>query len=449
MQLITSVSGIRGIIGETLTPGVAADAGCAFASFTGGGTIIVGRDSRVSGEMVKSAVISGLLACGCDVVDIGIGTTPTTALAVAHRKASGGIMITASHNPAPWNGIKYFSAEAVAPPQPVVEQILARFHNRDFTLVPAAETGSVTRDDTATAHHVDTVLRTVDVDAIRARRFQVVLDSVNGGGGPAGRQLLEALGCDVVHVNGEPTGRFAHTPEPIAENLTDLCHQTRRAGAAVGFAQDPDADRLAIVDENGRYIGEEYTLALAARQVFATNPGPACANLSTSRMIDDVAARYDGCTVHRSAVGEANVADAMKAHRCVVGGEGNGGVIDPRVVYVRDSLVAMALVLQLMTSESKPVSALVDAIPRYASFKQKFECRPPRIAAVLAAMRDAFKKERITEIDGIRIDWPNGWVHVRGSNTEPIMRVICEAADAKAGEALMARVRQVVDAVPA
>jgi phosphomannomutase len=448
MQLITSVSGIRGIVGETLTPSVAVDAGCAFASFAGRGTIIVGRDSRVSGEMIKSAVISGLLACGCDVVDIGICTTPTTALTVAHRKAAGGIMITASHNPAPWNGIKFFSADAVAPPKPIVEPILDRFRDRDFALVPATEVGSMTCDDTATAHHVNTVLGTVDADAIRARRFKVVLDSVNGGGGPAGRQLLDALGCEVTHVNGEPTGRFAHTPEPIAENLTDLCDQTRNAGAAIGFAQDPDADRLAIVDENGRYIGEEYTLVLAAWQTFATRPGPACANLSTSRMIDDVAARFEGCPVHRSKVGEANVADVMKAQHCVVGGEGNGGVIDPRVVYVRDSLVAMALVLQLMTSQSRPISALVDDIPRYASIKQKFECNPQRTAAVLAAVREAFQQERISDVDGIRIDWDRGWVHVRGSNTEPIMRVVCEAADTNTGEALIARVREVVDAVP-
>jgi phosphomannomutase len=444
-----SVSGIRGIVGDTLTPSVATEAGCAFGTFVDGAPVVVGRDSRVSGDMVRSAVVSGLLACGCDVIDIGIGTTPTTALMAAHRQAAGGIMITASHNPMPWNGIKFFSADAVAPPKPVVDQILALFHSRDFKLVPADATGRVSRDDSSIPLHVETVLQTVDADAIRRQRFKVVLDSVNGGGGPAGRALLEALGCDVVQVNGEPTGRFAHTPEPIAENLTDLSEHTRKAGADIGFAQDPDADRLAVVDENGRYVGEEYTLVIAAKEVFATRPGPACANLSTSRMIDDVAAEFAGCTVHRAAVGEANVAEVMKAHDCVVGGEGNGGVIDPRVVHVRDSLVAMALVLQRMTSESRPISQIVDAVPRYASIKQKFECSPERVAAVLSAVQDAFRGERVSDLDGIRIDWPNGWVHIRGSNTEPIMRVVCEAADENTGEALVARVRQVVDDVPA
>lgn len=447
MTLMTSISGIRGIVGESLTPQVATDAGCAFATYLGGGTVVIGRDSRLSGPMVRSAVVAGLTACGCDVIDAGVGTTPGVAIMVARHRAAGGVMITASHNPLPWNGIKFFTADAVAPPAPVVEDILSVFRERNFQLAPTEQVGQVSHDESVHDHHVSLVLETVNVEAIRRRKFNVTLDSVNGAGGPAGRQLLEALGCRVFHVNGEPTGRFAHPPEPVADNLTDLCRQTREAGADVGFAQDPDGDRLAVVDEAGRYLGEEYTLVLAARHVLAARPGPACANLSTSRMIDDVAAGYEGCTVHRSAVGEANVADAMKRHNCVIGGEGNGGVIDPRVVYVRDSLVAMALILQLLTDEDQPLSEVVDGLPRYALVKQKFDCTRERIAAVLSAVKQRFSAEKLNDVDGVRIDWPEGWVHVRGSNTEPIMRVIAEARDDATAHDLITRVRAVVDSV--
>ncbi|MBN1513829.1 MAG: phosphoglucosamine mutase [Phycisphaerae bacterium] len=447
MQLITSVSGIRGVVGETLTPHLAADAAAAFATFIGRGLIVVGRDSRQSGDMVKSAVVSGLLACGCDVVDVGVCATPTTAMMVTRHKAAGGVMITASHNPKPWNGIKFFGAEGCAPPKPLAEKILGVLAARDFRFVPTEKVGRLACDETAVTQHVEAVLKTVDAAAIRKRRFRVVLDSINGGGAVGGRQLLEALGCDVVHVNGEPNGDFAHTPEPTADNLVDLTRQTREAGAAAGFAQDPDADRLAIVDETGRYIGEEYTLVLAARQVLNRRRGNVAVNLSTSRMIDDLVARYDGCAVYRSAVGEANVVEVMKRENCIFGGEGNGGVIDPRIVYVRDSLISMALVLQLLADEARPLSQVVADLPSYASVKQKFECSPDRTAKILAAVRKAFADEKTSDVDGLRIDWPDGWVHIRGSNTEPIMRVIAEARDEDRARALCVRVRAVADAV--
>ncbi len=304
------------------------------------------------------------------------------------------------------------------------------------------------RDETANTIHVERVKRVVDVGRIRARGYHVVLDSVNGAGGPAGRMLLEDLGCRVTHLNSEPTGQFAHTPEPIRENLTELSAATVSAGADVGFAQDPDADRLAIVDAQGTYIGEEYTLALAARHAFSTRPGSACANLSTSRMIDALAeAAGNGCSVLRSAVGEANVVDLMRRSDCVIGGEGNGGVIDPRVVFVRDSLTAMALTLQVMVDMDASLADVVATIPRFEMIKQKFECDGARIDRALDAVRTAFAKERLSTVDGVRIDWPEGWVHVRGSNTEPIMRVIGEADDAATAEHLIGRVRTVVDGV--
>jgi phosphomannomutase len=251
-----------------------------------------------------------------------------------------------------------------------------------------------------------------------------------------------------VHINAEPTGHFAHVPEPLAENLTQLCEAVRAQKADAGFAQDPDADRLAIVDEAGRYIGEEYTLALAARYMFGAHPGPAAANLSTSRMIDDLAASAGGpCKVHRSAVGEANVVSAMKEFGCVFGGEGNGGIIDPRVVPVRDSLVSMALTLQLLTESGKTVSALVAEIPRYTMVKTKFECSKERIARVLSAVRDRYARERVNDIDGVRIDFADGWVHVRGSNTEPIIRIIAEGTTPERTDALIAGVRSIADSI--
>lgn len=448
MSLMVGVSGIRGIVGQTMTPQLAVRAGCAMAAFCEGGRVVIGRDSRPSGPMARSGVVCGLLAGGCEVIDLGIVPTPTVGLMVRHTDAAGGIMLTASHNPAQWNGIKFISAEGASPPGSVAQRIIDRFEREAFHFADHTGVGSLRTDNTAVQRHVDAVLGIVDVDAIRKRGFRVMLDSVNGAGGPAGRMLLEQLGCDVVHINADPTGVFAHTPEPIAENLTDLCAKTRAAGADVGFAQDPDADRLAVVDDRGVFIGEEYTLALGVLRVLATHPGPACANLSTSRMIDDIAARFGGsCVVYRSAVGEANVVEMMKQHHCVIGGEGNGGLVDPRVVDIRDSLTSMAIILELMTVENKSVSAIVESLPRYAMVKQKFECSRQRIARVLDAVKMKFADAKVSTLDGVRIDWPQGWVHVRGSNTEPIMRVISESNDESSAHELIEKVRAVVDAV--
>ena len=443
-----SVSGIRGIIGETLTPQLAVDLGCTFAAQVQGGRVVLARDSRPSGPMVHSAVLSGLLAGGCEVIDLGIVSTPGAGLMVNALHADGGIVITASHNPAIWNGIKFLTRDGTAPPAAEARRILDAYQARAFRLVPVDRLRGVARDDSTHRRHVDKVLEIVQAEAIRQRRFRVVLDSVCGAGGPAGRLLLEALGCQLTHVAAEPTGHFPHPPEPLPENLTGLSAAVLQAQAAIGFAQDPDADRLAIVDETGTYIGEECSLALAARHVFATHPGPVAANLSTSRMIDDLARQAGaGCVVHRSAVGEANVVEAMKAHRCVLGGEGNGGVIDPRVVYIRDSLVGMALALQVLTDDGRPLSRIVADLPRYHMVKQKFPCAPQRVQAVLTTLKSTFARERLNDADGVRIDWPEGWVHVRGSNTEPIMRVIAEAGSPGAADELVSRVRTLIDRV--
>lgn len=445
--LMLSVSGARGIVGATMTPEVAAAYGGAFGSFLRATTgkprprVVVGLDGRISGPPLAAAAIGGLTAAGCDVIDIGVAMTPTVGVMIGHHRADGGLAVTASHNPIQWNGIKCLDGDGLAPPPAIAGEIVDRFKARRIDWCAPTATGRVERDGSAARVHVDRVLRNVDAAAIRARRFTVVLDSVNGSGCLGGRMLLEELGCTVVHIHGEQTGVFGHVPEPLAENLVDLADATRGAkGAACGFAQDPDADRLAIVDEAGRFIGEECTLVLAAlRMLQRTGGGALAANLSTSRMIDDVAARFPGSRVIRTAVGEANVVAGLRPAEGILGGEGNGGVIFPPVCWVRDSLSAMALVLELLAHEGAPLSRLVAALPRYAMVKRKMELASvggmAAVAPALARVKAAFANERISDVDGVRVDFADGWVHLRASNTEPIVRVIAEAAtEARAGE---------------
>jgi len=442
MTLMISVSGVRGIVGQTMTPTVAAEMGAAFGSHLAGGKVVLGRDSRASGEMVQDAVKSGLLATGCDVVELGIVSTPEVAMMTRELSAAGGIVITASHNPGQWNGIKFLTADGCAPPPQTAEQIFTRYHNKDFRFADAQSGGSLERDLSTHGLHVSKVAAIVDVEAIRRRQFCVVLDSINGAGAAAGRILLEHLGCKGIIINAEPSGDFFHPPEPTAENLTSLCQAVREHKADIGMAQDPDADRLAIVDNTGRYIGEEYTFALAAKFRFSQKPGPVAVNLSTSRMIDDLAALAgDAAVVHRTPVGEANVAQAVREHGCILGGEGNGGVIDPRITPVRDSFVGMALILNLLAVDWRPLAAIVDEIPRYVMIKQKFDVDRAAINAWLERVRMSLDG-RFNEKDGLRIDWPEGWVHVRPSNTEPIARVIAEAKDQATAEGLIHRVTE-------
>lgn len=441
MTLIMSVSGVRGIVGQTMTPALAAELGCAFGTHLGGGTVVVGRDSRLSGQMIQAALSSGLLSTGCHVVNLGVVSTPGVAVMVLEKKAAGGVVITASHNPIMWNGIKFLTPRGCAPPPEEAERILRRYRDKAFNLAGVEHIGRVERDESTHDRHVQRVLEILDLPAILRRPFTVVLDSVNGAGGLGAYQLLVKLGCKIVHLNAEPDGRFAHPPEPTEDNLVSLCDAVMERHADLGFAQDPDADRLAIVDNRGRYIGEEFTMALAAKFTFAQRPGPAAVNLSTSRMIDDLAAEVGGpCTVHRTPVGEANVTQAVLAHNCVIGGEGNGGVIDTRIVPVRDSLVAMGLVLNLLAYDYRPLAEIVDAMPRYVMLKRKFELDRPCINAWLGRVRGIVGDARLNDSDGLRIDWPEGWVHLRSSNTEPIARVIAEAHDTATAESLVKRV---------
>ena len=435
-ELIISISGMRGIVGENLTAPVAADYGRAFGTFLRNKqpaeeeklSVCIGRDSRPSGRMLKSAVAAGLCDIGIDVVDLGIVTTPCVGVMIRELACSGGVVVTASHNPAQYNGIKLLLSNAVAPPADAAERIKQHFFDKHFTVVDSANIGKVTFNEQTDSTHIRKVLAIIDKEAIAAKRFKVALDSANGAGGPVTKKMLSELGCEVVAINDEPTGLFAHTPEPTAESETLLCEVVRTKAVAIGFAQDPDADRLAIVDEAGTYIGEEYTLALAAKYVFSKKTGTASTNLSTSRMINDIAEEAGGQVI-RTPVGEANVAAAMLQHNCIIGGEGNGGVIDLRVGPIRDSLVGIAFVLQLMTETGNSISQLVSQIGGYYMSKDKFAADQSQVRQILNSAKEVFADAKLDTSDGCRFDFDDGWLHLRASNTEPVMRVIVEAKD--------------------
>ncbi len=448
------ISGLRGTVGGTLSPEVVARWCAAFAARLkrdeqpGNGShfvVVFGRDSRPSGPIVRDAAVSALVASGIEVVDLDVVTTPTTALMVKHLRADAGVIATASHNPIQWNGIKFIDRRGAAPPGEVVQKVIDLYHKQTSDYVRVQQLHQTRKNSEGHALHVQRVLEQVDVLGISACRFKVVLDSVNGAGCIATHMLLSRLGCQIVHINNTPDGQFPHEPEPTAANLSQLAAEVKRQRAQVGFAQDPDADRLAIIDEAGTYIGEEYSLALCAKMLMTRKPGTiAVANLSTSRMIDDIA-KATGGVVLRSAVGEANVVDMMLAKGASVGGEGNGGVIDPRVVPGRDSLLGMAYILQLLAASKKTVSQLVDEMPRYTIIKDKFECDRDDIAVAVEALKVHFASEKIDTQDGLRIDWADAWIHARASNTEPIMRIIAEAPEADAARARITAVRAIVD----
>ncbi len=408
--------------------------------------VVVGRDSRASGAMIAQAASAGLMAVGCRPIDVGVVSTPGVAAALQHLKADGALVATASHNPNPWNGLKALRHDGVAPPPKDAAAIIHRFHHDQFdhlvdddaTAMPSGEIFGK-----AAAIHVDRVLETVDLASVRQRdqpRLRVVVDSVCGAGGREAALICEALGVELIHLNAEPTGDFPHPPEPTREHLTHLSEAVKAHGADVGFAQDPDADRLAIVDNTGRYIGEEYTLALCVKHRLGSG-GVVAANLSTSRMIDDLAESVGGRVV-RSAVGEANVAAAMREAGARFGGEGNGGIIDATISQVRDSIVGIAIVIEMLAASPSPLSEIVDAMQSYAIIKDKVPADPAVIEQIGPALRNAFPDAACNDSDGVRLDWSDRWVHVRPSNTEPIVRFIAEARHTHEAQALIHQARK-------
>jgi phosphomannomutase len=425
-QVMVSVSGVRGIVGDGLTPELALAFASALARHVSGRPIVVSRDSRPSGPMLQHAVLAGLTASGSAVIDIGIAPTPTCGRAVRFHSAAGGIQITASHNPAPWNGLKLFGPDGAVLPATEGRTIQTLFEADDFPRVPWDLVGRVALETEAVADHAAAVCQLVESAAIRRGQARVLLDANHGAGGPLGQIVLDALGCQVLPIGAEPDGNFEHEPEPIPENLTGIGPRVSELRADVGFVLDPDADRLAIFDERGQFIGEELTLALAVQFRLGQQPGPIVANMSTSRAIDDLAHRF-GVTCVRTAVGEANVVAGMRQCGAVIGGEGNGGVIDPRVGWVRDPFIGMGLILNLMAATGKKMSELVSALPHYEIVKAKFTVERSRLADKLEAVARNWPAAKLNRLDGLRLDWADRWLHVRASNTEPIVRAIAEA----------------------
>lgn len=448
--LMVSVSGVRGRVGEALTPEVVATFAAAFgvwASRSGNRRIVVGRDSRVSGPMFTRIVHGALESVGCTVIDIGMAPTPTIQLAVEHHHAAGGLGITASHNPIEWNALKFIgpsglflSAAEGAEMRAVMERGIPR--------ATWDQLGRVETDSEASARHLAQVLALpfLDVEGIRSRRFRVALDCCHGAGAVIMPQLLTALGCEVFAINMEADGRFHRPPEPVADNLGELEALVRNVGADIGFATDPDVDRLALVLDDGRAPGEDYTLAFAARTVLRHRPGPVVTNLSTSKVVADVAAEA-GVPFHFAKVGEVNVALTMQAKGATIGGEGNGGVILPELHLGRDAPLGAALLLQLMHEEGRPLSTLMAERPRYVIVKDKLDRPDVALDAVYTALRAAFPDAAADDQDGLRLDWPDRWVHLRPSGTEPIVRVIAEGPTADAARQLVQEARRPLDAL--
>jgi phosphomannomutase len=436
-KLISSISGVRGIVGKTLTPEVALSAGRAYGAYVRGKKVIIGGDSRTSHLMLKSAVIAGLLSQGCRVIDIGICPTPTIEMAIIGERAAGGVGLTASHNPIEWNGLKFFNAkgEFLTPGQ--YERFKPLLNAKDIPIRRWNSLGEIETDYEWIAKHVHQVCRLnlIKVKKIRDRKFRVVIDAVNGGGSVAGPMLLERLGCRVIRFNCTPDGRFPHKPEPLPQNLKQLSEAVTENQADIGFAVDPDADRLAIVSEMGIPIGEEYTLALAADYVLSKKPGPMVINLSTSNLNLDVCRKHK-CRLFHSKVGEANVVEVMHRKKAVIGGEGNGGVILPDLHYGRDSLVGMALVLQLMAGSKNRISNLAKGLGEYTIVKTKGNMSS-NFEFKLSRLQKELSDRKISTVDGLRVDFNNGWVHIRKSNTEPIFRLIAEAKTRKEANALI------------
>ena len=446
MPRILTVSGLRGVVGDGLDPDFLTRFGqavgtLAMAEPVGDGVtrglVVLTRDGRPTGPMVRHCVLGGLLAAGCRVLDGGVAMTPTCGVLVQHHGAAAGLQITASHNPLEWNGLKPFAPSGGVLNAEQGERLVSLMDAGRFARASWEGVGTVETLADPHGPHIERVLELIDRDAIRARRFQVLLDCNRGSGAAATPGFLrDELGCEVTALGDTPDGLFEHTPEPTESNLADVCEAVRAAGAEVAFAQDPDADRLAVLDENGRYLGEELTLALCADHVLATRKGPLVVNGSTSRVNADVAERH-GCAFHRSAVGEANVVGEMHRVGAVLGGEGNGGVIEPRVGPVRDSLVSIAYILDGLARRGGTIGEWADSLPRYAIVKKKFAVpSPDRVEAACTALAETYPDAAAKWGDGLRLDWPDRWVQVRASNTEPIARVIAEAPDRGVAEAL-------------
>ena len=452
--LMVSVSGVRGRVGDPLTPELVCGIAAAFAGFLraegSDGPVLVGRDSRTSGPMLARAVLSGIQSVGVSAVDLGVVPTPTLLLAVEDAGAAGGIGVTASHNPAEWNALKLVSGEGIFLDADRSARFQAYLAETDPPRAGWDRLGTVSTDPGAWSRHLERLLALphLDLERLRARRLRVAIDCVHGAGGPPMTELLEALGCDFEGIGMEPDGLFPREPEPVAANLGDLSRLVRETGAEIGLAVDPDADRLALVDETGTPLGEDLTLGLAAAAVLGRTKGPVVVNLSTSQVVEDVAEAF-GVPLRRAPVGEVNVARRMQAERAVVGGEGNGGVILPALHYTRDAPLAAALLLQHLVEQGGTLSEAAARWPRYTIVKTKIGLRREVLPEAYRVLREGMDGADGDEQDGLRLAWPRRreWVHVRPSGTEPVVRVIAEAPDDEAAQALVGRATALIESV--
>ena len=452
MTLIKSISGIRGTIGgrpaDNLTPIDIVKFTTAYSRLIKDKnpekriTIVVGRDARISGSMVDSLVEGTLLGCGVDVINVGLCTTPGTEMAVITYKADGGIIITASHNPRQWNALKLLNERGEFLDDAEGKEVLAMAEDVAWDYPTIDHIGKVIRREDFNAKHIEQVLALplVNVEAVRQRKFKVVVDAVNSVGGVVIPALLKELGCEVVELNCEPTGEFAHNPEPLPENLTEISEVIRKEGADLGIVVDPDVDRLAFVMENGEMFVEEYTLVAVADYILKHTKGNTVSNLSSSRALSDVTSRYEGCSYAAAAVGEVNVVKKMKETGAVIGGEGNGGVIYPELHYGRDALVGVALFLTYFAGLDMSMSELRKTYPAYYASKNKIELTPEiNVDLILETIKNRYSNEKVNDIDGVKIDFAENWVHLRKSNTEPIIRVYTEAKTMAEADALAKR----------
>ena len=457
MSLIKSISGIRGTIGGKPGEGLSAldivKFTSAYATFIrsnttkNNNTIVVGRDARISGPMVEQLVCGTLISMGFDVINIGLASTPTTEIAVVEENACGGIILTASHNPRQWNALKLLDEKGEFLNDSQGKEVLSIAEREDFSYADIDNIGTVLNNQTYNLKHIEKVLKLnlVDTEAIKNANFTVAVDAVNSVGGVIIPQLLKALGVkNIVELNCEATGKFAHTPEPLPENLTQISELMRKGGIDVGFVVDPDVDRLAIVMENGEMFVEEYTLVAVADYILSNTPGNTVSNLSSSRALRDVTNSHN-CSYSAAAVGEVNVVAKMKETNAIIGGEGNGGVIYPEAHYGRDALVGVALFLSLLAKSGKTVSQLKATYPQYAIAKNKIELTPEiDVDKILVAMKEKYANENITDIDGVKIDFADSWVHLRKSNTEPIIRIYSEAHSMQEADKLADDIKEVI-----
>ena len=442
-MIIKSVSGIRGIVGDGLDPATVLNFAAHFGEFIGGGLIMVGRDSRKSGETLRNSAIGGLMGVGVDVIDLGIIPTPTLLYNVKTTSASGGIVITASHNPSEWNALKLVSGNGEFLLKDRVEEFFS-LEKKPITWRKASELGEAEERYDAVENHIKGVLESeyIHPSEIRDRNLKVVIDCVNGGASSAYPEFLRRLNCEVYSIFCDGMGEFSRAPEPRAENLTALADKVKEVKADIGFATDPDGDRLAIVSDKGLTLGEETTIVLATEAVLRKRKGPVVINLSTTRSVEDIASRA-GVPVYRSPVGEANVVALMKEKKAIIGGEGNGGVINPTLQYTRDAMGAMALILQYITERDEPLSQLMNTIPQYKIIKEtlRMDSREKQQRFV-ERVKEANRGKKMDERDGVRIEEKDRWVHVRMSGTEPVVRIIAEAPTIKGAMSLCKMIKE-------